>query len=291
MNTRFCAIGLVSLASICLVPALVFGQAKRSKSDANIGAIGHRNIAEGLNFYTPEKEKELGNRLALEIERSHRFVVDPSITAFVERVAQNVERNSDKHIPITIELIDTEDAKAFTLPGGHLYITRGLLLGIDSEGELASVLARGIAHTALRSGTKIATKEEISQLSMIPVTLPGIGGALNSGNPLVELQAIREAELDADYFGVQYLYKSGYDTKCFLDFVARIGDTNKTVPERFSKDPPLAQRLQALQKEIAEILPKRDGAAISTNEFQEFKNHLKDLKPEGATPQIPNQDN
>lgn len=288
---RICSIGLVSLATICLLPALVFGQTKRSKSDADIGSIGHRNIAQGPNFYTTEKEKELGNKLALETEKSYRFVADPSITAFVEQIAKNVQRNSDKHIPITIKLIDTEEVKAFTLPGGHQYITRGLLLGIESEGELASALARGIAHTALRSGTKIATKAEMLQLSTIPVASSGEGGTPNIGVPLVELKARREAELDADYFGVQYLFKSGYDTKCFLDFVARIGDANKTVPETFSEYPPLSQRLQYLKTEIAKILPRRDGAVISTNEFQEFKNHLRAMKPESPTPQSPGKDN
>jgi predicted Zn-dependent protease len=295
LNTRICAICGVSVASICLLPALVLGQTKRSKSDADINLIGHRNIAQGPNFYTPEKEKELGNKLALETEKSSRFIVDPSTTAFVERLAQNVERNSDKHMPIAIKLIDTEEAKAFTLPGGHQYITRGLLLRVESEGELASLLARGIAHTALRSSTKIATKAEMLQLSTIPVTSSVKGNAPNSGVPLaiplVELKAKRDAELDADYFGVQYLFKSGYDPKCFLDFVARIGDANKTVPETFSEYPPLAQRLQALQKEIAEILPKRDGAVISTQEFQEFKNHLQAMRPEHAAPQNPTEDN
>lgn len=208
-----------------------------------------------------------------------------------EQYSTSELRNSDTDRPVTIRLIDTEEAEAFTLPGGHLYISRGLLLRIESEGELASVLARGIAHTALRSATKLVTREDISHLSMIPVTLPGMGGALNNGVYLVELKAIREAELDADYFGVQYLFKSGYDTKCFLDFVRRIGDTSKAVPQTFSEDPPLVQRLQALQKEIGENMPKRDRAVISTNEFQEFKNRLKDLKSEGATPQIPNEDN
>jgi predicted Zn-dependent protease len=284
---RICVVGLVSLSTICLFSGLAFGQTKRSKSDADIGAIGHRNIAQGPNFYTPDKEKELGNRLALETEKSYRFIADPSITAFVEQVAQNVQRNSDKHIPITIKLIDTEEVKAFTLPGGHQYITRGLLVVIESEGELASALARGIAHTALRSGTKIATRVQMTQLSTIPVTTSGKGSAPNIGIPLVELKGRREAELDADYFGVQYLFKSGYDTQCFLDFVARIGDANKTVSETFSEYPPLAQRLQYLQTEIAKILPRRDRAVISTKEFQEFKNHLQAVKPESAVTQNP----
>jgi beta-barrel assembly-enhancing protease len=281
-----------SLVSICLLPALVFGQIKRSKSDADINAIGHRNIAQGPNFYTPDKEKELGNKLALEIEKSSQFVNDPLITAFVERVTQNVERNSDKHMAITIKLIDSEDLKAFTLPGGHQYVTRGLLLRLKNEGELASVIARGIAHTALRSNTRIATKAQLTQLSSMQVSSTGKGGAPPSGPsgvpvsiPLIELKARRDAELDADYFGVQYVYKSGYDPRCFVDLIADIGDTNKNVPETLSEYPSLPQRLQAVQKEIADILPQRDSSATSSQEFQEFEKHLQSLKP--ATPQNP----
>jgi predicted Zn-dependent protease len=295
LNTRICAVSGLLIVSCCGVATCVLGQSKRSKSDADINTVGHRNIAQGPNFYSPEREKELGNKLAQEVEKTSKFIDDSAITAYVERVAQNTERNSDKHIPITIKLIDTEEFKAFTLPGGHQYITRGLLLRLENEGELASVLARGIAQTALRTTTKIATKADLTQLSTIPVTSPGKAGSPTSGVPmtatLLELKERREAELDADYFGVQYLYKSGYDTKCFLDFVTRVGDANKNVPEAFSVFPPLAQRLQALKKEIAEILPKRDGGVISTNEFQEFKNHLQAMKPESAAPQNTSKNN
>jgi beta-barrel assembly-enhancing protease len=271
------------LATIWLTSNAASGQTKRSKSDADINAIGHRNISKGPNFFSPEKEKELGSKMALETAKSSSFINDLSITAFVERVAQNLERNSDEHLPITIHLIDSETLNAFTLPGGHQYITRGLLLRLESEGELASVLARGIAHTALRSNTKIATKAEMWQLATIAVTSPGKAGSPNSGVPLIELKERTEAELDADYFGVQYLYKSGYDADCFLDFVKRV-NTNKNVPEAFGTYPPLAQRLQLLEKEIAEILPKRDEAITSTYEFQEFKSHLQALKSEGVEP-------
>ncbi len=291
MTTRICGIRRILLASIFLLPALVLGQTKRSKSDADIGAIGHRNLSQGTNLYTPEKEKELGNKLALATEKSTRFVADPTITAFVERVALNVERNSDKHFPITVKVIETEEVKAFTLPGGYQYIALGLLRNIGSEGELASALARGVAHTALRSGTKIATKAEMAQLSTVVLAPPGNSSTANIAVPLIELRWRREAELDADYFGVQYLYKSGYDTKCFLDFVARTGDVNKTAPDTFREYPPLAQRLQALQKEIAQILPRHDGAITSTKEFQEFKDYVRAMKREVDTPQNPDKDN
>jgi beta-barrel assembly-enhancing protease len=277
----------VSLASICLLPAFTFGQTKRSRSDADVNAIGQRNIAGGPNSYSLEKERELGAILAQQVSSSSRFLLDSAITAYVNRVALKVEQNSDKHIPITIHLIDGEEVKSFTLPGGHLYITRGLLLRLENEGELASALARGTAHIALRSGTSIATKREMTGVYPNAGSSPGI--------QVMDLKYFRDVEYDADYFGVQYLYKSGYDPQCFLGFVQLVGeargDTKRPVPEEFSPYPSVPLRLKALQKEITEILPKCDGAIDSTPEFQEFKNRLQAMKPEGASPQNLNKDN
>jgi predicted Zn-dependent protease len=258
-----------------LLPALVFGQTKRSKSDADISAIGQRNIARGPNLYSPEKERELGASLAPQVDSSSRFVQDLAITAYVKRVAFKVEQNSDKHIPSTIHLIDSDEVKSFTLPGGHQYISRGLLLRLENEGELASVLAHGTAHMALRSGTSIVTKGDLAR------TYPK--GVIPSAIDVMDLKYLRDAEYDADYFGVQYLYKSGYDPQCYLGFVQLERDTKASVPETFSPYPSVSLRLKALQKEIAKILPKRDGDIVSTPEFQEFKDRLQGRKPEGAS--------
>ena len=285
----YSACGLLAV-SIFVMPTLVLGQSKRSTSDKDINAIGHRHISQEPNFYSAKKEKELGEKLAQEVEKSSKFVTDLEITGYVERVAQNVERNSDKHMPITLHLIHSEAVDAYTLPGGHQYVTRGLLLRIESEGELASMLARGIANTALRSNTQVATKGELMQLSTIPLGSPTPVGSPNLAIPLVELKASRDAVFDADYFGMQYLYKSGYDPKCFIEFVQRIGITLKPVPEAFSFYPPLPKRLQALQKEIADILPNRDGAVVSTPEFQQFKDRLQVIKSEDPAPKNPGKD-
>ena len=219
MNTRIHSVwGLVAV-SIFVMPTFVLGQSKRSKSDKDINAIGHRNISQEPNFYSAKKEKELGEKLAQEVEKSSKFVTDPEITGYVERVAQNVERNSDKHMPITLHLINSEAVDAYTLPGGHQYATRGLLLRMDGEGELASMLARGIAITALRTNTTIATKGEMIKLSTIPLGPPTPVGSPTVAILLVELKARRDAVFDADFFGMQYLYKSGYDPNCFVAFV------------------------------------------------------------------------
>jgi beta-barrel assembly-enhancing protease len=258
-------------------------QNKRSKADADLNAIGHRSIAHDTNFYSPAKEKELGKSLSQEVERTSKLLNDQVITDFVGRIAQNVAHNSDARLPITLRVIDSDNVDAFTLAGGYQYVSRGLLLRLEGEAELASVLARGIAHTALRSATREATKEETMQLAVIPLNLSGTGGLTpNEANvaiPLTVLKMKRDGELDADYFGVQYLYKAGYDPRGFIDFVQRIWGTtplgSETRPKTSSGFPPLAERLAAIRKEISEILPPRASAKLSTPEFDEFKERLR----------------
>jgi predicted Zn-dependent protease len=217
----------------------------------------------------------------------------------VEQLTESVAANSDKHIPITVHLIDSDKVSGFVLPGGHIYIYRGLLLRLQNEAELASLLARGIAHTAVRSQTKITTKSQVMQIGAISTELLGPFGATDYGTdvgsivaiyqgsgleiPLTLLKFRRDAESAADYFALQYVYKSGYDPQCFLDFVQRIWGPDlvpqKTPapPEAFSTYPPLPKRLQALQNETAQILPPRDTAVVSTSAFQEFQDHLQPL--------------
>jgi predicted Zn-dependent protease len=264
-------------------------QWKPSKSDADITAIGHRKIVRGTNIYSLEKEKALGNQLAKQFERSAKFVDDPEIVGYVDRVGQNVARNSDARMPVTFRVIDTETVGAFTLPDGHQYVGRGLLLQLGGEAELAGVLARGIAHTALRSATKQATEGEITQLAGIPVFTPN-GVPVPSGNTPLQAGAMltlikveREDELAADYFGLQYVYVTGYDPEPYTRLIERgvwpKVSPGKTVPKELSSFPPVGDRLKAMRKEIAEILPKRSDAVVSTPEFDAFKERVRAWKP------------
>ena len=277
---------LIVFALIAGVPVgLVFAspppQNKRSKSDADINAIGRRRIVRDANFYSPEREKELGKQLAQEVERSSKMLDDPTATEYIERVAQNVANNSDARMPITVQVIDSDTLNAFALPGGYQYVNRGLLLRLEGEGELASVLARGIGHTALRSATREATKWQLT-FSTIPLIMMGPPGSPTSGFPLAIplglLKMRRDHELDADYFGIQYLYKAGYDPRCFTSLVQRLWGSGaaatEKVPNALSTYPPLDERLAALRSEISEILPPRDQAIISTPEFDAFKERL-----------------
>jgi len=278
------------MLALFLFPATALAQTPHSKSDADINAIGQRNIGQGVNFFSLEKEGQLGDLYAGEVARTSMFIQDAETYSYVEQVAENVEENSDKHIPITIHLIDADKVGGFVLPGGHVYINRGTLLRLQNEGELASLIARGVAHTALRYETKQMTREGQMQIgAMVGMIFAPYGWAgygtfenLQFAIPITELEFRRDAERAADYYALQYVYKSGYDSQCFLDFVQRLwgpANTPQNIPKAFSTYPPLPERLQALQKEVAEILPERDTAIVSTSAFQEFHDHLQSLPP------------
>jgi beta-barrel assembly-enhancing protease len=279
------------LAACNLSPFLVGAQSKRTTSDADIDKIGHRKITIDPNFYSPEQEIKLGKQLAQEVERSSRMVGDPVVVAYLNELGQKIAQNSDSHFPISFGVIDTNEIDALTLLGGHQYINRGLILQAETEGELAAVLAYGIASTVLRGATRNATKAEMMQLATIPLTLSSPGGwggtgiyqAANLSIPITYLKLERDLAFDADYFGIQYLYKSGYDPESMPRFFERVWPLSpagiKPVPLAFSPYPPLQDRLKAMRTEIQKILPPRDNATVSTSEFEAVKEHLRTWNP------------
>lgn len=223
-------LAVVTFVSGSALSALPVPQFKPTRSDEDINAIGHRNVGKGVNLYSLDKEKTLGKALAQEVERSSRFVDDPLVTAYLDRVAQKVAKNSDAHFPITIRIIDSDVLDAFALPGGFHYINRALILQTEGEAELAGVLAHGIAHTAIRSSTMEATKGELMQLATVPPIVLGPGGwagyglfeGLNLAIPVTDLKFRRDAEVAADFFSLQYIYKTGYDPECYIRFLERV---------------------------------------------------------------------
>lgn len=266
------------------MPTFVLGQSRRSKSDKNIELIGNRNVAQEPNNYSLKQEKQMGEQLAENVAKSSKFVTDSEIMRYLGRVDQNLEQNSDKHIPMTLHLIDSDTISASIAMGGQLFVTRGFLLHMDSEGELASLLARAIATTALRSQTRLATLVELTMISDAPASSAYRSGLPANGMITTDAPEVvtpkRDTEFDADYFGIQYLYKAGYDPNCFLQYVQQVGETSKT-------SPPIPKRLQALQKEIAEILPKRSQNIVTTPDFQQFKNRLQAMTQQGFAPKGP----
>ena len=255
-------------------------------SKADVNAIGDRSVGKGLDFYSLEREIALGKQLAQEVDKSAKFINDPVVTEYVNRVGQNLVRNSDARVPFTIKVIDSDVVNAFALPGGFFYVNSGLILHADEESELAGVMAHEIAHVCARHGTKQATKGEIMNLASIPamIFIPytwagyAIYQGMNFAIPLTFLKFSRDEEREADYLGLQYMYKAGYDPNSFVSFFEKVEADEKkepgTIPKVFSTHPPTPDRIEAIQKEIATILPARDQYIVSTSEFDSVKHRL-----------------
>src|SRR5246127_121243 len=162
---RFSTLALVVLATVSLAVA------KDKKKDPD--EIGNRDVGKGVNFYSVEKEIALGKALAQDVERQAKIIDDPVIAEYVNRLGQNLVRNSDAKVPFTIKVIDTEEVNAFALPGGFFFVNSGLILKADTEAELAGVMSHEIAHVAARHGTRQATRGEIAQLATIPLIFMG----------------------------------------------------------------------------------------------------------------------
>ena len=259
-------------------------------SKADVDAIGNRGVGKGVNFYSLEREMSLGKSLAQEVERSSKLIDDPIVSEYVNRVGQNLVRNSDAKVPFTIKVIDSDVVNAFALPGGFFYVHSGLILRADSEAELAGVMAHEIAHVAARHGTKNATKGELAQMATIPLILLGPGGwagyglyeGLNFAIPMSFLKFSRDAEYEADYLGLQYMYAAGYDPNAFVTFFEKVEAEEKrqpgTVPKFFSTHPPTPERVVAIQKEIGNVLPARDQYIVTTSEFDSVKARLRGIE-------------
>src|SRR6201982_1406790 len=226
--------------------------------------IGNRGVGKGVNFYSLDKEIALGKQLAQEVERQAKIVDDPTVAEYVNRLGQNLVRNSDAKVPFTIKVIQSEEVNAFALPGGFFFVNSGLILKADNEAELAGVMAHEIAHVAARHGTRQATRGEIAQLSTIPLIFMGgaaaygIYQAASVAIPVGFLSFSRGFESEADLLGLEYMYKSGYDPGAFVDFFEKIEslETKKpgTISKFFSPPPATEDRITAAQQRIQTML-------------------------------------
>jgi predicted Zn-dependent protease len=272
--------------SVFLILTLCFGLngpllAKKPKN-SDVDEVGNRDINKGnWNFISLEKEIALGKQLAQEVERQVKLINDPEITEYVSRVGQNLVKNSDAKVPFTIKVVDSDEINAFALPGGFFYVNSGLITSADEESEMAGVMAHEIAHVAARHGTEQYTKGTIANYATIPLIFLGGGlgyGLYNAAGFLIPLQFLhfsRRAETEADFLGLQYMYKTGYDPTAFVSFFEKIQAQEKRKPGKlakaFSTHPPTGDRIGKTQANIASILPERDQYVINTSEFDKIK--------------------
>jgi len=243
--------------------------------------IGNRDVGKGVNFYSLEKEIAIGKQLAQQVERQAKIVDDPVIAEYVNRVGQNLVRNSDAKVPFTIKVIDSDEVNAFALPGGFFFVYTGLIMKADNEAELAGVMGHEIGHVAARHGTRQATRGEIAQLGTLPLifmggwTGYGLYQAASVLVPITFLKFSRGYEREADLLGLEYMYKAGYDPTAFVDFFEKIETLEKkkpgTIAKAFETHPPTDDRIKAAQLHIQEYLKARPEYVVDTSEFEEVK--------------------
>jgi predicted Zn-dependent protease len=289
---------LVAVFCLAALPA----RGGNDKDD--VDEIGNRKVAH-KSIISEEKEIAIGKQYSTEIDHQAKLLNDPVINEYINRVAQNVARNSDLKIPLTVKVIDSPELNAFALPGGFLYVNTGLILAADEEDQVAGVMAHEIAHVAARHWASQMTKMTFAQYAMlplifIPMTYPvymGVMEAYMNGVPLAFLKFNRGAEAEADYLGIQYMYKAGYDPNSYVAFFGKVMEEERRIPgsmpQVFMDHPPTGDRIIKSEEEIKQILPKRDQYLVSTSEFDDVKGRLqqvisnrKKLKPGDSGPTL-----
>jgi predicted Zn-dependent protease len=260
---------------------------KHEGDKTDVDAVGNRNVGckTGMgNWYGVEKQIAMGRQYAQQVDSSVKLIQDPVVTEYVNRVGQNLVRNSDAQVPFTIKVIDSDDINAFALPGGFFYVNSGLILAADEEAELAGVMAHEIAHVAACHAARENTRGSLMQMATIPLIFVGGGigyaayQAAGLAVPLTFMHFSRGFEAEADYLGLQYMYKSGYDPQGFISFFEKVQAQEKkkpgTLAKAFSTHPQTPDRIEKSQQEIEHILPARAQYVVSTSEFDDVKSRL-----------------
>jgi hypothetical protein len=257
-------------------------------SEDDVDAVGTRNIGgRGLgNWYSINGEIGMGKQYSMEIEKSAHMITDPVVEEYVNRIGQNIVKNSDCKVPFTIKVIDSDEINAMALPGGFFYVNSGLILAADEEAELAGVMAHETAHVCAHHAAREMTRMNYAQIGEIPLIIftegtwtgYGIYEASQLAIPISFLEFSREFEAEADFLGLQYMYKAGYDPQAFIQFFEKLDALEKhrpgTLAKVFADHPQTPDRIMRSEQEIATIMPAKPDYIVSTSEFDDVKARL-----------------
>jgi predicted Zn-dependent protease len=278
---------LISFSLIVAVLAISVAPLGADNQKDNVNDIGNRRVAH-RSIISEEKEIAIGKQYAMQIDQSAKLIKDPVITEYVNRVVQNVARNSDVKVPVSVKIIDDPTINAFALPGGFLYMNTGTLLAATEEDQVAGVMAHEIAHVACRHWASNMTKQTLLQFAMLPLMFTpmslgayyGISMAMN-GLPLAFLKFSRDDEAEADFFGLQYMYKAGYDPNSYVAFFGKVLEEERSSPGSvssiFADHPPTADRIIKCEEEIKKLLPQKPQYLVTTSEFGDVQARLRTL--------------
>jgi len=256
----------------------------------DVDAIGNRKMGgRGLgNWYSIESDIKMGKQYAMMVDSSSKMVSDPVVTEYVNRLGQNLVRNSDAQVPFVFKIIDSDVVNAMSLPGGFVYVDSATILAADGEAELAGVMAHEIAHVCARHATRQMTRAHYANFATIPLIFVGGGigyaayEAAGLALPITFLSFQRGFEAEADYLGLQYMYKAGYDPQSFVSFFEKLQAMEKkkpgTLAKTFASHPQTPDRIEKSQEEIEKILAARPEYTVTTSEFEDVKSRLASLE-------------
>ncbi len=258
-------------------------------SEANVDLIGHRNVGHGLDFYSMQHEIALGQSEAQQVIQNSKLITDPEVNEYINRIAQNLVRHSDAHVPFTVHVVQNSTINAFALPGGFFFVNSGLILASRAEDELAGAMAHEIGHVAARHATRNMTKDTLLQLATLPLeiavggSMGGWGGVLaeqgaNFALPYQFMRYSRAAEREADWLGTQYLWNTGYDPEGLIHEFQHIEKLEVERPglmaRAYASHPETPSRIAETQCEIARVLPPRPQYVVNTSDFHRIQHRL-----------------
>ncbi|HEY3767057.1 MAG TPA: M48 family metalloprotease [Candidatus Angelobacter sp.] len=260
--------------------------------DGKTSSANQNQTPEPFNWYSIENEIKLGKEFAKQVDAKAVFITDPVIGEYVSRIGQNLVRQSDTKFSFSIRVIDSPEPRAFALPGGIVYVNSGLLRTAENESELAAMMAHAIAHVNARHVTRLLSRSEFAnahqktsapQKSTLPdfCSLYAMCEDESISVPPAFFKFSRNFEKEADWLGVQYVYKAGYNPNGFLSFLWKREQLEEKTPSpavRFPSHPPAAERIAMIGKEIRSILSPQPSYVVDTPEFQMIKARLLSLK-------------
>lgn len=233
----------------------------------SLSADAQTRIDPDRNSFSPAQDVELGRRAAAEVRRELPIISDGRTQDYVERIGERLVsavpgRLQQPRFRYTFQVVDRRDINAFALPGGPIFVNRGMLEAARNEGEVAGVIAHEIAHVALRHGTAQATKGQKFQLGALAGQIIGsmIGGRTGAvvaqgsqiGIGTYFMKYSREYEREADLLGAQIMSRAGYDPRhmanMFQTIARRSGNGG---PEWLSDHPSPSNRYEAINREAA----------------------------------------
>lgn len=237
----------------------------------------------GWNMFSAEQDVELGQQAANEVAGQVLMLNDSRVDNYLNNLGQRLSANAPGFkFPYAFKTVNDRGINAFALPGGHIYINRGVIESADNEGQLAGVMAHEIAHVALRHGTNQASKASAAQMPL--AILGGLLGSNSTGAALAQLGAgftvnsillkySRDAESQADLMGTQILYDSGFDPRAMGQFFGKIEGGSGTA--FFSDHPNPDRRIESSNEEAARLGSQR--ASNSSGEFAQIKRYVQSL--------------